>query len=318
MAKPMTDKPIVLVDGSSYFYRAFHALPSLSTQDGQPTGALLGVLNMVYKLLDDYAPERMAVVFDAPGKTFRDDLYADYKANRSAMPDELRSQIEPLIEAIEKMGIAVLRVGGVEADDVIGTLAKRAAESGLSTLISTSDKDMAQLVDERISLVDTMPRMGRDKPSTTTPVDAAAVRKKFGVGPDRIVDYLALVGDTSDNIPGVKDVGPKTAAKWLEQYGSLEQVMAHADDIGGRAGERLRDALDQLPLYRQLATIDCDCELPFSLDDLTLRPPQIDALRDLYQRLELFSLQKRRLPPEAADASPIAPTAHPPDDVERR
>src|SRR5690606_4995866 len=194
-AETMADKPLVLVDGSSYLYRAFHALPDLSTKDGQPTGALLGVLNMVYKLIDEYAPERMAVVFDAPGKTFRDDLYEEYKANRPPMPDSLGAQIEPLIEAIEKIGVPVLTVPGVEADDVIGTLARRAAAAGLSTLISTSDKDMAQLVDAKTTLVDTMPRPGRD---ASEPIDAARVKEKFGVGPELIVDYLALVGDTVD------------------------------------------------------------------------------------------------------------------------
>src|SRR5690606_829771 len=194
-------KPLILVDGSSYLYRAFHALPDLSTKDGQPTGALLGVLNMVYKLIDEYAPERMAVVFDAPGKTFRDDLYEDYKANRSPMPDALGAQIEPLLDAIRKMGIPVVSVPGIEADDVIGTLAKRAAKAGIPTIISTSDKDMAQLVDGNITLVDTMPRPGRD---ASQPIDAEAVKAKFGVGPERIVDYLALVGDTTDNIPDRK------------------------------------------------------------------------------------------------------------------
>src|SRR5690554_5932019 len=308
-AEPMADKPLVLVDGSSYLYRAFHALPDLSTKDGQPTGALLGVLNMVYKLIDEYEPERMAVVFDAPGKTFRDDLYEDYKANRPPMPDALGAQIEPLIDAIEKIGIPVLRVPGIEADDVIGTLAKRAAARGLSTVISTSDKDMAQLVDERISLVDTMPRPGK---IANEPIDEAKIKAKFGVGPKLIVDYLALVGDSSDNIPGVKGVGAKTAAKWLEQYGSLDALIEHADEIKGKAGERLREAIPHLPLYRELAKIRCDCELPFDIDELDVKAPDLDGLRELYTRLELFSLIKRRLPspePGAVSASdePEAP-----------
>src|SRR5690606_25739495 len=176
----MADKPLVLVDGSSYLYRAYHALPDLSTKDGHPTGALLGVLNMLYKLIDEYAPERMAVVFDAPGRTFRDDLYDQYKANRPPMPDALGAQIEPLKEAIRRIGIPVVSVSGIEADDVIGTLAKQAADSGLTTVISTSDKDMAQLVGPRITLVNTMPRPGRD---ASQPIDAAAVKEKFGVGP---------------------------------------------------------------------------------------------------------------------------------------
>jgi len=299
-----TDKPLVLVDGSSYLYRAYHALPDLSTKDGHPTGALLGVLNMLYKLIDEYAPERMAVVFDAPGKTFRDDLYEDYKANRPPMPDALGAQIEPLLDAIRMIGVPVVSVPGIEADDVIGTLAKRAAQMGVSTVISTSDKDMAQLVDGRITLVDTMPRPGRD---ASQPIDAAAVKAKFGVGPELIIDYLALVGDTTDNIPGVKGVGAKTAAKWLEQYGSLDGLIAHADEIKGKAGERLREALPHLPLYRDLATIRCDCDLPFGIDDLTMQAPDIDGLRTLYARLELFSLIKRRLPePEPGALEPNA------------
>jgi len=304
--EPMADKPLVLVDGSSYLYRAYHALPDLSTKDGQPTGALLGVLNMVYKLIDEYAPERMAVVFDAPGKTFRDELYEDYKANRPPMPDALGAQIEPLLDAIRKIGIPVISVPGIEADDVIGTLAKRAADAGVPTVISTSDKDMAQLVDGRITLVDTMPRPGRD---ASQPIDAAAVKAKFGVGPELIVDYLALVGDTTDNIPGVKGVGAKTAAKWLDQYGSLDALIQHADEIKGKAGESLREAIPHLPLYRELATIRCDCELPFGLDELEVKAPDIDGLRELYTRLELFSLIKRRLPSPEPGAMP--PPAEP-------
>jgi len=303
----MADKPLVLVDGSSYLYRAFHALPDLSTKDGQPTGALLGVLNMIYKLVDEYAPERMAVVFDAPGKTFRDDLYKDYKATRPPMPDALGAQIEPLIEAIRKMGIPVLSVPGIEADDVIGTLARQAADAGIRTVISTSDKDMAQLVtDGKITLVDTMPRPGRD---VSQPIDAAAVKAKFGVEPERIVDYLALVGDTTDNIPGVKGVGAKTAAKWLEQYGSLDELIERADEIKGKAGERLREAVPDLPLFRELATIRCDCELPFGIDDLRVEPPDVDGLRALYTRLELHSLIKRRLPAAEPGAGP-SPDEH--------
>ncbi|MBN1237804.1 MAG: DNA polymerase I [Gammaproteobacteria bacterium] len=301
----MADKPLVLVDGSSYLYRAYHALPDLSTQDGQPTGALLGVLNMVYKLMDEHSPERMAVVFDAPGRTFRDDLFAEYKAHRPPMPDELRSQIEPLIEAIEMMGVPVLRIPGVEADDVIGTLADDAADAGVATIISTSDKDMAQLVGERVTLVNTM---------DNTTLDPAGVAAKFGVPPDRITDYLALVGDTSDNIPGVRGVGAKTAAKWLEQYGTLEALVAHSGEVRGKVGERLRDALGELDLYKRLATIDRDCELPLGFDALTVKPPREEELRELYQRLELTSLLRRRLPQPPAGAEP----APDPDDVERR
>jgi DNA polymerase-1 len=287
----VADKPLVLVDGSSYLYRAFHALPDLSTKDGQPTGAVLGVLNMVYKLLDEYGPECMAVVFDAPGKTFRDELYSDYKANRPPMPDPLRRQIEPLVEAIETSGIRVLRIDGVEADDVIGTLARRAGQTGHATVISTSDKDMAQLVGRSVTLVNTM---------DNTTLDPEAVRHKFGVEPEKIVDYLTLVGDTSDNIPGVKGVGAKTAAKWLEQYGDLERLETHAEEIPGKAGERLRAALGDLDLFKRLVTIDCDVELPFAPDELTVRPPDEGELKRVFERLELSSLLKRRLPEAAA------------------
>jgi DNA polymerase I len=282
----MSAKPLVLVDGSSYLYRAFHALPELSTADGQPTGAVLGVLNMLYRLLDDYGPDRVAVVFDAPGKTFRDALYPEYKANRPPMPDELRAQIDPLLEAIDAMGLPLLRVPEVEADDVIGTLAKQAADAGLDTVISTSDKDMAQLVDDHVLLVNTM---------DGTTLDAEGVKRKFGVAPAQIVDYLTLIGDTSDNVPGVPGVGPKTAAKWLAEHGDLDRLTAAADSIGGKVGERFRAALAELPLYRRLVTIDRDVELPVTLDELELREPDTGRLKTLYERLELGSLLRRRL-----------------------
>jgi DNA polymerase I len=287
-------RPLVLVDGSSYLYRAFHALPALSTAGGQPTGAVLGVVNMLYKLLDDYAPEAMAVVFDAPGRTFRDDLYAEYKANRPPMPDELRAQVSPLLEAIDAMGIALLRVDGVEADDVIGTLARAASAAGLATVISTGDKDLAQLVDERVTLVNTM---------DGTKLDRAGVEQKFGVPPDRIIDYLALVGDSSDNIPGVPGVGPKTAAKWLQQFGDLDAVKARAAEVTGKIGERLREALPMLDLSRQLATIRCDVELPFAPSDLKLRGPDAARLGAVFERLE-FGRLLRRLREGAAAAQP--------------
>jgi DNA polymerase-1 len=289
----MAPKPLVLVDGSSYLYRAFHALPDLSTKDGRPTGAVLGVLNMVYKLLDEYAPERMAVVFDAPGKTFRDEIYVDYKANRPPMPDPLRRQIEPLVEAIETSGIRVLRVDGVEADDVIGTLARAAGTEGVPTVISTSDKDMAQLVSAGVTLVNTM---------DNTTLDPAGVRAKFGVPPERIVEFLTLVGDTSDNIPGVKGVGAKTAAKWLEQYGSLEALEARAEEISGKAGDSLRAALGELELYKRLVTIDRGVDLPFRIDDLVIQAPDEADLKRVFERLELHSLLRRRLPGAAAAA----------------
>ena len=274
-------KPLVLVDGMGYLFRAFYALPPLTTSGGEPTGAVRGVLSMLYKLLDEYEPERVAVVFDAPGKTFRDDLYSEYKANRPPFPPDLRAQIEPLLEAVDAMGLAVLRIEGVEADDVIGTLAEKASRAGLTTVISTSDKDMAQLVDERTSLINTM---------TGVAMDPAGVREKFGVTPEQIVDYLALVGDTVDNIPGVPKVGPKTAAKWLGNYGDLDTLVARADEVGGAVGNRLRENLDVLPLYKQLVTIVRDVELPLTLDELKPRTPDADRLRALFERLELRSL----------------------------
>ena len=274
-------KPLVLVDGMGYLFRAFYALPPLTTSGGEPTGAVRGVLSMLYKLLDEYEPERVAVVFDAPGKTFRDDLYSDYKANRPPFPPDLRAQIEPLLEAVDAMGLAVLRIEGVEADDVIGTLAESAGQAGLTTVISTSDKDMAQLVDERTSLINTM---------TGVAMGPAGVREKFGVGPEQIVDYLALVGDTVDNIPGVPKVGPKTAAKWLGNYGDLDTLVARADEVGGAVGNRLRENLDVLPLYKELVTIVRDVELPLTLDELKPRTPDADRLRALFERLELRSL----------------------------
>ena len=291
-------KPLVLVDGMGYLFRAFYALPPLTTSRGEPTGAVRGVLSMLYKLLDDYEPERIAVVFDAPGKTFRDDLYSDYKANRPPFPPDLKAQIEPILEAVEAMGLAILRIDGVEADDVIGTLADKASRAGLTTLISTSDKDMAQLVDERTSLVNTM---------TDTEMGPDGVREKFGVTPDRIIDYLALVGDNVDNIPGVPKVGPKTAVKWLDNYGDLDTLIERADEVGGAVGNRLRENLDVLPLYRTLVTIVRDVELPLTLDELKPRTPDADRLRALFERLELRSLL-RHVPegqrdPEAEDAA---------------
>jgi DNA polymerase-1 len=284
----MTDsdraKPLVLVDGSSYLYRAFHALPALSTASGQPTGAVLGVINMLYRLIDDYDPEQMVVVFDAPGKTFRDVLYADYKANRPPMPDELREQVGPLNEAVEAMGIPVLRIDGVEADDVIGTLATRAASAGLATVISTGDKDLAQLVDEHVSLVNTM---------SGTTLDVSGVHEKFGVAPAQMTDFLALVGDSSDNIPGVPGVGPKTAAKWLAEHGDLDTLKRQADRIAGKAGERLRSALPALDLSKQLATVRCDLDLPVSADDLRRREPDVERLREIFERLEFVRLLRR-------------------------
>ncbi|MCJ7557002.1 MAG: DNA polymerase I, partial [Gammaproteobacteria bacterium] len=295
-------KRLVLVDGSSYLYRAFHALPPLSNSRGEPTGAIHGVLNMLNRLLKDYEPERVAVVFDARGKTFRDDLFEQYKANRPPMPDDLRGQVEPLLEAVAAMGLPLLRVQGVEADDVIGTLARRAANAGHDTLISTGDKDMAQLVDQHITLVNTM---------TNKTMDRDGVKEKFDVFPDQIIDYLALVGDSSDNIPGVPKVGPKTAAKWLNQYDTLDNIIVHADEIAGKVGESLRENLVQLELSRKLATIDCDVPLELEPEQLIQSAPDLDALRELYTRLEMNSLL-RQLPAsgqDTAEASTPEPVA---------
>ncbi len=289
MASRTDADTLILVDGSSYLYRAFHAMPPLSNREGQPTGAILGVLNMLHKLVKEHQPARMAVVFDAPGKTFRDELFDEYKANRPPMPDELREQIDPLLEAIEALGLPLLRITGVEADDVIGTLARRAEGP---VLVSTGDKDMAQLVDARITLVNTM---------TDVELDESGVEEKFGVRPDQIIDYLALIGDSSDNIPGVPKVGPKTAAKWLGSYGSIGGIREHADEIGGKVGESLRAHLDQLELSQKLATIACDVELDLEPEDLARRTPDTANLRRIYQALELNSLL-RQLPDAEKDA----------------
>jgi len=281
-----------LVDGSSYLYRAFYALPPLTTSQGVPTGAVLGVLNMLNKLVKDEDPELVAVVLDAPGRTFRDELFEAYKAHRPPMPDDLRPQVATLVEAIPALGLPMLRVEGVEADDVIGTLAERAAREGLEVVISTGDKDMAQLVNDRITLVNTM---------FDTKLDRAGVKAKFDVLPEQIVDYLALVGDSSDNIPGVPKVGPKTAAKWLGEYGSADAIVAHAADIAGKVGESLRENLATLELSKKLATIRRDLDLPQATGDLRRSPPDVEALTALYQRLELNSLL-RQLSGSAAPA----------------
>ena len=272
---------LVLVDGSSYLYRAFHALPPLSNSRGEPTGAVVGVLNMLLKLARESSHTQFAVVFDAPGKTFRDELFAQYKANRPPMPDDLRVQVQPLLDAVTANGMPLLRVTGVEADDVIGTLARRAAARGERVLISTGDKDMAQLVNEHIMLVNTM---------SNTQMDREGVKAKFDVYPEQIIDYLALVGDSSDNIPGIDKVGPKTAAKWLNQYQTLDAIVAHAAEIPGKIGENLRAGLATLELSRKLATIQCDVELPIDSADLKPRAPDIAALREIYTRLELRTL----------------------------
>ena len=272
--------PLVLVDGSSYLFRAFYALPDLATQAGEPTGAIRGVISMIRKLAKDYPGSPVAVVFDAPGKTFRDDMYSEYKANRSSMPDELREQIQPIHDLIRAMGLPLICIEGVEADDVIGTYATMATEQKRATVISTGDKDMAQLVSEHVTLVNTM---------TDTQMDRQGVVDKFGVTPEQIVDYLALMGDSVDNIPGVPKVGPKTAAKWLNEFGTLDELMQRADEIKGKIGENLRNALDQLPLSKALTQIKCDVSLPLSLEQLQPTEPDQVHLRDAFARLEFKS-----------------------------
>jgi len=271
-----SNKPIILVDGSSYLYRAFHipSLQRLSNPAGQPTGAIYGVINMLRSLIREYQPDSLVVIFDAKGKTFRDDLYKEYKANRPSMPDDMRVQIEPLHAIIKFLGLPMLIEPGVEADDVIGTLAAQATEKGLKTIISTGDKDMAQLVNEHVSLINTM---------TNTTMDEAGVVEKFGVRPDQIIDYLALVGDTSDNIPGVPSCGPKTAVKWLAAHDDLDTVMATADSVKGKIGEKLRDSLDFLPLSRTLTTIKTDVPMELSIDQLTNKEHDPKELAKLYE-----------------------------------
>ncbi len=274
--------PLILVDGSSYLYRAFHVpeLQSLTTSSGQPTGAIYGVVNMLKRLLGKEQPSHIAVVFDAKGKTFRHELYGDYKANRPPMPDELRAQIDPLHAVIRALGLVLISEPNVEADDVIGTLASQAVDQGHEVLISTGDKDMAQLVNDHVTLVNTM---------TNAKMDVVGVRKKFGVAPHQIIDYLALTGDKSDNVPGVPGVGPKTAAKWLNEYGSLEQITSHADSITGKIGEKLRAHLEQLPLSHDLVSIRCALDLPIGVEDLRTQPQDSKQLQQLYSELEFKS-----------------------------
>lgn len=270
-------KSLVLVDGTSYLYRAFHALPPLSNSRGEPTGAIYGVISMLRKLIKDTQPEYIAVVFDAKGKTFREELYSAYKAHRPAMPDELQQQIEPLYAIVRSLGLATIIHPGVEADDVIGTLAECALQQHLSVLISTGDKDFAQLVGEQISLVNTM---------TNTQLDRQGVIDKFGVNPEQITDYLSLIGDSVDNVPGIPNVGPKTAAKWLNQYGNLASLIKNADKIKGKVGENLKANLAQLPLSRQLVTIKKDVDIDFNLEQLRPKAPDLLTLMDLYKKLE--------------------------------
>ncbi|MCP3675945.1 MAG: DNA polymerase I, partial [Gammaproteobacteria bacterium] len=264
----MTDNktPLILVDGSSYLFRAFHAMPPLTNSKGNPTGAVYGVINMMKKLIVEYQPSHMAMIFDAKGKTFRSDLYSEYKAHRPPMPDELRQQIAPLHELIKALGIPLVVIEGVEADDVIGTIAVKAAADNIPVLISTGDKDLAQLVTPSISLINTMNKVI---------LDPEGVMNKFAVRPDQIIDYLALMGDTSDNIPGIPKVGPKTAAKWLTQYETLDNLIKHADEIKGKVGESLREHLEQLPLSKQLTTIKLDVQNLTEHQDLTFAQQDI-------------------------------------------
>lgn len=274
-------KPLILIDGSSYLYRAYHALPPLTNSKGQPTGAIFGVINMIRRLIKDYHPSQIAVVFDAKGKTFRHELYPEYKAHRPAMPDELVSQIKYLHEIIRAMGIPLLVIEGIEADDVIGALAKQATEQKADTVISTCDKDLAQLVNEHVTLINTMSK---------TTLDAAGVKNKFGVTPSQIVDYLTLIGDTSDNIPGVTKVGPKTAVKWLEQYKSLNEIINHANEIPGKVGENLRLSIKTLPLFKRLITVDCEVKLPINLPDIIPQAKNQQKLIELFKELEFKNL----------------------------
>ncbi|MFZ9479329.1 MAG: DNA polymerase I [Steroidobacteraceae bacterium] len=298
----MSKSDLVLVDGSSYLYRAFHALPPFTNAAGEPTGAVLGVVNMLLKFLREHDPATMVVVFDAPGKTFRDELFAEYKAHRPPMPDDLRAQVEPLLDTVRALGLPMLRLPGVEADDVIGTLATRAAAAGQQVLISTGDKDMCQLVGPNITLINTM---------SDSRYDRAGVKAKFDVWPEQIIDYLALVGDSSDNIPGIDKVGPKTAAKWLGQYGSLDNLIAHAAEVPGKVGENLRAGLDTLYLSRQLATIRCDLELPADAQDLGRRPQDDTQLKALYTRLGFRQLLRAlgESTDDTAAANPASPSA---------
>src|SRR5690349_19029499 len=291
----MSRPRLVLIDGSSYLYRAFHALPPLTNSAGEPTGALFGVVNMLRATLAEQ-PDCAAFVVDAPGKTFRDDLYPEYKANRSAMPDDLRAQVQPMCDIVQALGFPILRVEGVEADDVIGTLALEAARAGTEVTISTSDKDFAQLLQPfdsggSVRLINTMSGSVLDTDDS--------VMAKFGVHANQIVDMLALMGDAVDNVKGVDKCGPKTAAKWLAEYGSLEAVITNVDRIGGKIGENLRAALPRLPLNRELVTIKTDVVLETTAADLKLRDRDIDTLRTLYARYG-FNAALRELDPSAA------------------
>jgi DNA polymerase-1 len=296
-------KTLLLVDGSSYLYRAFHALPDLRSPDGHPTGAMHGMVNMLRRLRADYPAAYIACVFDAKGKTFRDEMYPEYKATRASMPDDLRLQIEPIHQAVKAMGWPILMVEGVEADDVIGTLAVQAAQAGMDVVVSTGDKDLAQLVNERVTLINTM---------SNEKLDQAGVLAKFGVPPNRIIDYLTLIGDTVDNVPGVHKCGPKTALKWLTQYDSLDGVMANAASVGGAVGENLRKALEWLPRGRELITVKTDCDLSGHMttitESLVARPEDMEALLAFFTKYGFKTLQ-RELSAASGKAAPAAAAA---------
>ncbi|MDP3705592.1 MAG: DNA polymerase I [Legionellaceae bacterium] len=292
-------KPLILIDGSSYFFRAFHALPPLTTSKGQPTGAIYGVANMIKRLIKDYQPDQIAVIFDAKGKTFRDDWYPEYKAHRPPMPIDLTSQFQPLIDVLTAMGLPLLIIPGVEADDVIGTIAHFATVAARPVVISTGDKDMAQLVNDHITLINTM---------SNQTMDSLGVKEKFGVMPEQIIDYLTLVGDTSDNVPGVTKCGPKTAVKWLSEYQTLDNLLAHADQIGGKIGDYLRAAVPHLSLSKKLVTIKTDVELPLTLDELTPKPIDREQLLALARDYEFKSWVKELSSTERVTTNPpLAP-----------
>ena len=277
----MSNKLLVLVDGSYYMFRAYHAIRNLQTSHDEPTGAIFGVINSLRKLLNDFKPDYIGVVFDAKGKNFRNDLFPDYKANRPPMPEELARQIEPIHKIIKSMGLPLLMIDGVEADDVIGTLAKQAEARGIDTIISSGDKDLAQLVNDHVRMYNAM---------NNGVIDYKGVQEKYGVSPELIIDYLVLVGDNVDNIPGVPKVGPKTAVRWLNDYGSLDGIINHADEFKGKVGEYLRNSIDQFPLTRKLVTLKCDVDLDITAEDLVPQTPDHTTLKNQYARWEFRSL----------------------------
>ncbi|WP_410473606.1 DNA polymerase I [Guyparkeria sp. TX1] len=302
----MSDRngPVILVDGSSFLFRAFHALPPLTAPDGTPTGAIHGVVNMLLKMRREADPSHMAVVFDAPGKTFRDDIYPDYKAHRPPLPDDLRVQIEPVHALVRALGFPLLCIEGVEADDVIGTLMHEARENDEEVIVATADKDFAQLVAPSVTLVNTM---------SNKTTDVAAVEEKYGITPAQFIDFLALVGDKVDNIPGVPGCGPKTATKWINQYGSLDEIIAHAEELKGKVGQSFRDSLEFLPTSRELVTIRTDCELPVTLNELVIEPADVQTGLALADRYGLNSLRRWFGEQGLEEGNSVAETAERPE-----